>query len=344
MLAAAFITLPATFSAAAQNKDDPLFPDPVVAQGNGFEIRQSVLMDFVLNYKTDMAARKTPVPEGELPVVASNILQHLIVNKILAEKATEEEKARVNAEVAKTIEDYRKNKPEDVFRAELKASGTSLETIAARTVEEQLGKAVLVRELAPSNEVSDEAIKKYYEANPDQFIFPEQVRVAQILIGTKDPDTGQPLPDAQIKAKAKLAKEIKAKADAGADFGKLVKQYSDDLSHSTNGGELPPFRRGLMARQFEAIEVAAFSLKTNQVSDPVETMYGYHILKLLEKIPPSKMDFAKISPAIKNHLIEVAVNKSLHDYTVKLEAEYEVKILQPDGALAPSPVLAPDKK
>jgi hypothetical protein len=95
-----------------------------------------------------------------------------------------------------------------------------------------------------------------------------------------------------------------------------------------------------MAPELEAFAAASFSLKTNQISDLVETPYGYHIIKLLEKLPPSKIPFDKVSADIKNYLADVEINKRLPAYIQKIEAEYDVKFLGPNYS-PPPPVPPP---
>ena len=77
------------------------------------------------------------------------------------------------------------------------------------------------------------------------------------------------------------------RARAGEDFAKLAKEYSEDPGSKDKGGEYK-FPRGQMVPEFEA---AAFSLGTNQVSDIVTTRFGYHIIKLSEKIPARKVEY-----------------------------------------------------
>ena len=112
------------------------------------------------------------------------------------------------------------------------------------------------------------------------------------------------------------------------DFAALVKQYSDDHGSKEKGGEYT-FKRGQMVPEFEA---AAFSMKTNQISDPVETRFGYYIVRLLEKLPVSTEDFAKAAPLIRDHLVERTAEKGLPAYFEKLKAGADVKILDEDGA------------
>jgi parvulin-like peptidyl-prolyl isomerase len=256
----------------------------------------------------------------------SNILQHLIINKIEIQKASATEKTAVQDRVNQELDDYRKAAPsEQAFLDDLKAVGSTLEQVRARALEEQLGKAVLIRELITKDMISDEAIKKFYDDNPKEWIVPERVRIAEILITTIDPVTKGPLQDAPKSAKQKLAREVQNKATNGGDFAALAKQYSDDTASKDRGGEYPPFARGMLAPQLEPVEAAAFTLQTNQISDLVETPLGYHIIKLLEKRAPTNVPLSSVTNNIKTHIIDTEINKQLPNFIPKLETDYEVK-------------------
>jgi hypothetical protein len=314
------ILLAASFSARAQVKTnvlDTLFPDPVVAEGKGFQIKRSFLDDAFISYQSEMAARgQTAAARAQIQAniaasrleLESNILQHLIINKIEVQKATDSEKTAVQDRVNQQIDEYRKAAPsEQAFQDDLKAVGSTLDQVRARALEEQLGKAILIRDLITKDMISDDAIKKFYDANPEQWVIPARVRIAQILISTLDPVTKDTLPDGPKAAKQKLAREVLTKATNGGDFAALAKQYSDDVSSKDKGGEYPPFARGMLAPDLEAIEAAAFTLQTNQISDLVETRLGYHILKLLEKLPVSSVPLTNAAPSIKTHLIDTEI-------------------------------------
>ena len=112
-------------------------------------------------------------------------------------------------------------------------------------------------------------------------------------------------------ASPRLLKRIRG----GADFAALAKQYSEDPSSKDNGGEMPKFPRGQMAPEFEA---AAFSLTNNQVSDVITTAYGYHIIKLLDKTPAQRVDYATVAPKIKDFLTQQKTEKLAPAYLEKL--------------------------
>ena len=107
------------------------------------------------------------------------------------------------------------------------------------------------------NPVTDEEIKQYYEDNKDQFAKRD---ASHILVEDE-----------------KTANEIKEKLDNGEDFADLAKEYSKDTANAANGGNLGTFSRGQMVKEFED---AAFKLKEGEISEPIKTQFGYHIIKI----------------------------------------------------------------
>ena len=128
-------------------------------------------------------------------------------------------------------------------------------------------------------EISEEAMKKYYEDNKSQFT-EDKVRASHILISTVDKDGKELSPEKKKEAK-KEAEEIYKKVKAGEDFATLAKEYSQDEYSAVNGGDLGFFEKGQMVPEFEA---AAFGLKKGEVSEIVESQYGYHIIKVTDKV------------------------------------------------------------
>jgi parvulin-like peptidyl-prolyl isomerase len=327
LLACALLQLPAAARVAPAD-NSALFSDPVVATGKGFEIKRSQVDDAFINYNASVVANGQTIPELQRAIVRSNLLQGLIVNKILFQKATDDDKATAGKQVDDYLLKVRTNAASpEAFDLKVKATGLTLAQLRDRMVEDQLCRSIRTREITNGIVVSDDEVKKFYQDYPDKFKVPERVRVAHILISTIDPATKQTVPPEKKKEKFKLAQDLKARAEKGEDFAALVKEYSEDPGSKSKGGEYT-FRRGQMVIEFED---AAFSMKVGQISDPVETQYGYHVIKLLEKLPANTVEFDKAAPDIRSYLIEQAAEKKLPAYLEQLKASADVKIVSQEG-------------
>lgn len=321
---------------AAPAKAADLFGDSVVAKGKGLEIKRSELDDAMVGIKSAAAARGQTIPAEQVPFIEQQVLDRLIQIQLLLAKASDSDKAAAKQSTEKKIEEIKtRAKTEEALNRQLKAIGTSQEQLRAKMAEEMTAENVLERELKISVPESD--VKKFYEDNPAKFEQPEMVRASHILFGIKDQVTGKDLPEDKKAAKRKQAEEVLKRARGGEDFGKLAKEYSDDPGSKDNGGEYT-FGRGQMVKEFEE---TAFSLKTNQVSDIVTTQFGYHIIKLSEKLPAKQIELAKVAPDIKDYLRQQEVQKhqqEYKDYVDKLKKDAEVAIL--DEKLKPQPAPA----
>ena len=133
-------------------------------------------------------------------------------------------------------------------------------------------------------------LEAFYQQNLQQYQTPAQVRASHILLKLEGKD------EKQVQA---LAEEIAKKAKAGADFAALAKQYSEDESNNTNGGDLDYFGRGRMVAEFEQ---AAFAMKAGEISNPVKTAFGFHIIKVVDSKPDSTRPLAEVRAEIEEQL------------------------------------------
>jgi peptidyl-prolyl cis-trans isomerase C len=327
-LALSLLQLPFHARATAADNTNSLISDPIVATGKGFQIKRSQVDEAYLNYTAAIAARGGSVPETDRSDLRSNLLDHLILNNILLQKATDDDRARTKEQIDQAFAEARAHAPTpQAFDEQIRATGMTLDQLRAQAMEEQLCRRVILRQTTNHITISDADVKKFYDDNPLKFEKPEEVRAAHILVSTLDPVTHDPLPPDKKKEKEKLANDLRARVVKGEDFATLAKQYSDDPGSKDKGGEYT-FPRGKMVREFEA---AAFSLNTNQISELVETQYGYHIIKLIEKTPASKITLADAIPHIHDYLVNQAVQADLPAYTAKLKADAGVKLVDNGG-------------
>ena len=317
---------PAPTNAPAATKPadsfNSLFGNDVVAKGKGVEVRRAQLDEKVIRLKSQAAARGQSIPPEHLAMVDQQVLDQLIQIQLLQGKATAADKTAGKALAEKRFEEAKTRLgSEETLNRQLKLMGTTREEVLAEWTDSATAENVLKRELKVN--ISDEDAKKFYEDNPARFEQPEMVRASHILLMTTDPKTNSELTEDQKAAKRKQMEGLLKRARAGEDFAKLAKDYSEDPGSKDKGGEYK-FPRGQMMPEFEA---AAFSLNTNQVSDIVTTKYGYHIIKLSEKIPAQKVEFAKAVSDIKDGLTQQALQKQFPEYLAKLKKEAGVEIL-----------------
>jgi parvulin-like peptidyl-prolyl isomerase len=167
--------------------------------------------------------------------------------------------------------------------------------------------------------VSDEAVEKYYTEHKNEY---ETIAARHILIKFKGspvpPREGKPeLTEEQALARAN---EVKKQLAGGGDFAALAKAESDDVGSGNNGGELGTFGRGQMVPEFEQ---AAFQLPVGQISEPVKTQFGYHLIRVDKHESKSLADVKdEIKEKLKPQVAQKAVEDMSKSAGIKLDDAY----------------------
>ena len=302
-----------------------LFGNPVIARGKGFEVKQSDLDEAMTGIKSAAAMRNQVIPPTQLKTLESQMLDRLIQVQLLLQKATDADKAAGK----KTADTQMKTLLEragsqEALNRQFTALGMSMSQLRTRLEQEGTAQAALVRELNVT--VTDDEAKKFYDDHPSDFEQPEMVRIAQIFLSIHDPVTGAELSDTEMAAKKKEMQDILKRARSGENFSNLVEQYSEDVGSKNKGG-VYQIARGQTLPEFEA---AAFALNTNQISDVITTSSGYHLIKLLVKMPAKKLDYATVASDLKQALIQQKAGKLAPAYLAGLKKNGGVEILDPD--------------
>jgi parvulin-like peptidyl-prolyl isomerase len=173
-------------------------------------------------------------------------------------------------------------------------------------------------EIAKSVNVDEADARKYFEAHKAEF---EQVRARHILIRVQgSPAAVRPgqkdLTEAEALAKAQ---DLRKRIQAGEDFAGLARQESDDTGSGANGGDLGFFRRGQMVPSFEQ---AAFALQPGELSEPVKSPFGYHLIKVEAR---ESKGFEEVRPELERRLRPEQAQKTLDELLKKTPA-----VLDPD--------------
>ena len=325
---AAFITLTATAAdpkAPAKVSPAPsLFPDKVVAKGKGLEIKASQLDEVFTQLKAQAAGRGQPIPDERRAQIETNILERMIILRLLAAKADSADRAKAEIETRKQYAQFRDSAPsEAIFLARIQSLGMTTNAVRAEIYEQQVAMTVIDREVKDKVAITDAQVKEFYDKNSNRFEQPEQVRASHILVSSVDSATRAELPAAELKKKKDLADKVLARAKKGEDFAKLAKEFSEDPGSKDKGGEYT-FPRGQMVKEFEE---TAFALKANEVSGLVKTQFGWHIIKLSEKKPATKLKIDEVKADIKKALAGMESDKQMPLYLEKLKKDAAVEVL-----------------
>lgn len=325
-LAAATPGQPALTNAPADSKPpvrlEELLPDTVLVKARGFQIKRSQLDEAMADVKKYFASQGRAIPPEELSKVEKQTLDHLIMLRLLMGQATDAQKAKGREESEKYIKSRKENFPsEEAFNLRLKSQGLTQEALMAQLTEQAVAEQVMKSRVT----VTDDQVKKFYDENPAKFEEPETVRATHIFLFTVNPKTGVELPQNEKDTKKKRIDDLQKRALGGEDFAKLAADFSEDPGLKENKGEV------IIAHDAPGIPLesiaAAFSLKTNQVSDVITTQIGYDLIKLKEKVPPHKVELAKANESIKNYLEKLEIEKILPDFFEKAKKDAGVEFL-----------------
>lgn len=153
--------------------------------------------------------------------------------------------------------------------------------------------------------LTDAQLRERYQQNREQYRTGEAVQASHILIKTEENATPQQIEQARTKANA-LLQQIRG----GADFATLARQNSGDPSSAANGGDLGFFESGQMVPEFEQ---TAFAQNVGEVSEPVKTQYGFHIIKTTAKRPSGYRSFEEVRSEIQPAMIDETAKAQARD-------------------------------
>ncbi|MBN1932919.1 MAG: peptidyl-prolyl cis-trans isomerase [Desulfobacterales bacterium] len=172
------------------------------------------------------------------------------------------------------------------------------------------------KQFAQKITISAKESETYYNEHPEYFKQPEQVQASHILIKVESGAN-----EAKKTETRNKIREIQQQLQKGKDFDALAKEFSECPS-SAKGGDLGYFRRGAMVKPFED---AAFALKPGEVSDIVETPFGYHLIKVVDKKAENTINYDTIKDKINQHLKREKVQTEVSSYLAKLKEEATIK-------------------
>jgi peptidyl-prolyl cis-trans isomerase C len=261
--------------------------------------------------------------DSQMPKIKKEVLENLIGFELLYQESQKKAIKIDEAIINKQVMTLKKRFPSE---AEFKSALTKA-NLSEVAIKNQIARGLAIEQLictyvTKNATFSDEEIKAFYESHPNLFKQPEQVRASHILIKV-DPQANEVK---RAEAQKKI-KEIQQKLQKGEDFATLATALSEGPSKA-KGGDLGYFSRGRMVKSFEE---AAFALRPNEVSDIVETKFGYHLIKVIEKRPETTTAFEDAKDKLGQYLKQQKVQKEVSIYVDKLKEKAKVERFLTEG-------------
>jgi peptidyl-prolyl cis-trans isomerase SurA len=268
------------------NKQTQHAPD-VWAVVNGKEIKRDEVEKY---YRTRVNPEGQEPSQEESLSLKLNVLEELINNEILLERAKKLNLEASDGEVEDKFTELKSPYTEDEFQRQLKGGGVSVDDLK-RDLRRQLSITKLMnREVVAKIAITDQDVADFYNTNKAQFNVAEpQYRIAQIVVTPrKEPQLrNRKNDDATNEAEAqRKVKMLMDRLNSGADFAQLAMAYSEDMNSAATGGDLGYLPESALNQSDPALKKMVVGLKPGQVSPPIQVKEGYRILKLITRESP----------------------------------------------------------
>ena len=267
-------------------------------------------------------AREQEFPAAGTPEFAQlrNAIVRSLVEQAQFEIAAQELDVTVtDADVDKRLDELKEQffqGDEQKYKDELEAQGLTEEQVKSDLRTRLLSEKVFEK-VTNEVEVTDEDVQKYYDDNAAQFETPASREVRHIL----------------VKSKAR-ADELHAQLEGGADFAKLARQFSTDPASKKDGGKFTA-QQGATVAPFDKV---AFDLDTGELSEPVKTQFGWHIIEAVGDVQEkSTQDLSEVEEQIRSTLLEEKKNTRINEWIEELRARFEDQTAYAPGFEPPPP-------
>lgn len=279
-----------------------------VAEVNGKVITKEDLDQAIDEYRQQYGEEQVPA-EGtqEYTDFEKGILKRLVDEEILWFEA---DKMDINVTADEVDAELEKAKAQAGGEEELQ-SILDENNITMDSFKESVRKSLLFQKIYPevtkdAAEVTDEQAKAYYDANPDQFVAPEMRTVSHILVKTPEE-----------------AQAVEQRLAAGEDFATVAREVSTDTGSKDNGGSLGqvPSEGSGFVPEFEAV---MNQLQPGEISEPVQSQYGYHIIKVDAITPAGMQSFEEVLDQLKTGLMIESQRQAFDAWLNEVRGEYEI--------------------
>ena len=273
----------------------------------------------IVRLLAEQGAPPGKAPRSPEPGTYRQALQQAIVRELLFQEALKRNLAADDARVEQAYNEARvRFKDDKAWTAMLAGQGLDPQAFRAelrvhQTIQKLLGQVADEAHV----QATDQEAQAFYESHPAVFDAGERVRASHILVRVPEGTAAARKEELRKKAEALLGR-----VRGGEDFAALAKKSSEDPGSAAKAGELPAFGRGQMVPAFEK---AAFALKPGEVSGIVESPFGFHIIKVSEKIPARKAAFPEVKEQLKQQMVQQKRQQAQQSFLNSLRAKAKIE-------------------
>lgn len=310
-----------TLGLAGCGGDDQNVPDGAVAVVDGEEITKSEFDNLLNRAKTSYKQNKRDFPKVGTPeykTLQNQAVQYLVQQEQYRQEAKDLDVEVTDKEVADRLKQVKQQYfggKEEEFQKNLKKQGLTVAAVR-REIESQLLSEKIYAKVTEDVKVTDSEVQDYYNKKKADYKVAASREVRHILV-----------------AKKARADDIRSQLANGGNFAALAKKYSTDPGSKANGGKLT-VRKGETVPEFDKV---AFALKKNELSAPVKTQYGYHVIQALSDVKaPSQTPLKDVKEQIRQQLLQEKRQKAITDWTKETNDKFEDKIAYQVGYSPPA--------
>jgi peptidyl-prolyl cis-trans isomerase C len=247
------------------------------------------------------------IPKEERAQFRRMVLNNMVEKRLILNAAAEKKLTASEAEVQEELKELKGRFPDEAaFQSALQQQNMKQKDIEDKIRETLTIRKVMENVADTTATITEKQLKEYYDEDTDRFKQEEEVKASHILVKVEKDAT----PEERAAAKKKI-EEIRDKITKGGDFAKLAAEFSDCPSGKRDGGNLDWFGKSRMVPEFEA---AAFKLKPGEMSDIVETSFGYHIIKVTDKRAEKMLGYDEVKEDLRQDLINREKGKKFMDW------------------------------
>ncbi|MDH4108001.1 MAG: peptidylprolyl isomerase [Gammaproteobacteria bacterium] len=254
---------------------------------------------------------------SEFRKIQDEVVEQLVVQELLWQEAQKRGYVVSDEQIDAEMNRIKGGFQSDLaFQFKIKEGGYTEASFRENIRQQKSVQRMIAADVSPAAEPSDEDVARFYDDNLEQMAIPEQVRARHILVKFDANDApGREAALARIQS-------VQAELEAGANFAILATERSEDSS-ARSGGDLGFFGRGQMVKPFEE---SAFALQPGEVSGIVETGFGFHVIRVEERIDASTASLEQAGPQIRDFLRQQKLGGAIEALIEQLRADGEVEL------------------